>query len=311
MIPNYNSSPSKVVRPIPVVSSDDVLSYLRTKMSVPVQVDQIIKSAYDSSKLSNLTNLSAELLAEAENQAQQQAQQQAHADSNAAYNQEQENLGKDIDTGDTSEDGLFAMLFKIVPIGVNIATRGKTIATGFKESSMGLVDLIKNLAIITATFGIDVIDFFFQFFIYCFKMLRCTVTILSNFPKCIIFYIIDILMGFTFICIVSILFIIDFFLGIKIWVGMSCIEGFLMILQTIEEIDKMIYSAIQYHFTHYPDDILYACYICREMGDTSGFKSASSRMFNDIFVQIPTEIGEPLGELITGVGHIFSFLDLS
>jgi hypothetical protein len=203
------------------------------------------------------------------------------------------------------------MLFKIVPIGVNIATRGKTIATGFKESSMGLVDLIKNFAIITATFGVDTIEFFFQFFIYCFKLLRCTVTILSNFPKCIIFYIIDILMGFTFICIVSILFIIDFFLGIKIWVGMSCIEGFLMILQTIEEIDKMIYSAIQYHFTHYPDDILYACYICREMGDTSGFKSASSRMFNDIFVQIPTEIGEPLGELITGVGHIFSFLDLS
>jgi hypothetical protein len=46
------------------------------------------------------------------------------------------------------------------------------------------------------------------------------------------------------------------------------------------------------------------------MGDTSGFKSVASRMFKDIFIDLPTGIGGPIGEAITGIGHIFSFLDI-
>jgi len=311
MIPSYNSSPSKLIRPIPVVSADDVLSFLGTKISTPFSQSSAPAPPYDSAKLSDLTNLSSELLAEAANRAQQQTQQQMQYASNAAYAEQQANLGKDIDTGDTSEDGLFAMLFKIVPIGINIATRGKTIATGFKESSMGLVDLLKNLAIVTATVGIDTIEFFFQFFIYLFKLLLCSVTIISNFPKCVIFYVIDIIVFFIFVCIISLLFIVDVFLMVKLWLGMSCIEAFLMMLTLVEQVDKMVYSMTGFHIIHYPKSIIDMCYSCSAMGDTSGFKAVASRMFDDIFVRIPTEIGEPLGELFTGIGHIFSFLDLS
>jgi hypothetical protein len=75
------------------------------------------------------------------------------------------------------------MIFKIVPIGVNIARKGKTIIAGLKETSMGIFDLIKNVALLTAVIGIDAIEFFIQLFIYLFKLLLCSVTILMNFQE--------------------------------------------------------------------------------------------------------------------------------
>ncbi len=87
-------------------------------------------------------------------------------------------------------------------------------------------------------------------------------------------------------------------------------EQFLMILQTLEEADTFVYSNFSFHIIHYPDQILNMCYRCSEVGDGSGYKNASSRLFNDLFVRIPNEIGGPIGEFFTGVGHIFSFFDL-
>ena len=117
-------------------------------------------------------------------------------------------------------------------------------------------------------------------------------------------------MLFIFICIVSVLFVIDIFLMVKVMTGISCIEVFIMILGIFEKIDKVIYSLFSFHLIHYPDKIINMCYTCSAMGDTSGFKNVASRLFKDIFISIPSDIGGPIGDALGGIGHIFSFLDI-
>jgi hypothetical protein len=221
------------------------------------------------------------------------------------------NMMKEVRGGNTNSDGfLLAMIFKIVPIGMNIASRGKTIATGFKEASSGIVKLIKNVALLTAVTAIDTITFGFQFGAYLFNLLFCSVTILMNFPKCAIFYFIDVFIFVMLVCIVSILFIIDVFLMVKVWAGISCTEMFIMLLKILEKIDQTIYSMVSFHIIHYPESTIQTCYKCSAMSDTTAFKRVSSRLFQNLFVKIPSGIGGPIGETITGIGHIFSFLDL-
>ena len=316
MIPFYNSAPSNIVRSIPPIS-EDTLSFLKTKSSTPAPTEKPARIdyeyEYESSKLSDLTNLSPELLARAEDNAGiDPASMASFNASNAANALKASSMSNEVKSGDTSDDAfLLAMIFKIVPIGINIASRGRTIAQGFKELGEGIVDLIRNTAILTGIVGIDTIEFFFQLCAYLFKLLLCSVSIISNFPKCIIFYFIQILINIVLACIVSILFIVDVFLMPKKWAGIGAVEIFIMVLGIIERIDQMVYKNLSFHLVHYPDSIIDMCYTCRAMGDTSGFKQVAKRWFNDIFVRIPNDIGGPIGESITGIGHIFSFLDLS
>jgi len=305
MIPFYNSAPSKFAVPIPVIS-EDALLFLKTK---PTNKPDVITKEYDSSVLSSLTNLSSELLAKANELANETSQVAAQ---NAA-NDEISNKpkpGSDIDTSDTSKDNLLAMIFKIVPIGINIASKGKTIVQGLKETSKGIVDLIKNTAILTGIVGIDTIRFFIELCIYIFKLLICAVEKMFNFPKCLVFYLIDVFCLFILALFISVLFIIDVLLNPKFWFGKSCVEMLILVLVILERIDHFIYKNFSFHLIHYPEQILDMCYNCSAMRDTSGFKRVASKWFKDIFVQIPNDIGGPIGDTITGIGHIFSFFNL-
>ena len=131
-----------------------------------------------------------------------------------------------------------------------------------------------------------------------------------NFPKCVIFYVLDIIIFLLFMCIMSIMFIFDMFFLTKSWLGTSLIEMFMMGLGILSKIDDATYSSMSVHIIHYPDSITNMCYTCSAMGDTSGFKRVASRMFNNIFIGIPTEIGGPIGDIFTGISHIFSFFNI-
>lgn len=293
---------------IPYEIDSDAL--LRSISSSRVAMSKPELIPYDDSTLADLTNLSSELLAQIANKANQVVKSDSVPKFDLDTEASRAALQGKVDSGDTSDGFILKMIFDIVPIGVNIAKKGKTIAEGFKETAMGIVNLIKNIALLTSVIGIDTIEFVIQLFVYLFKLLICSISIISNFPKCLTFYIIDILMFTVFVMIVSLLFIIDTFLMVKSIAGISCIEAFIMLLGIADKIDTVIYSAVSVHLIHYPDKIINMCYSCSAMGDTSGFKSVASRMFKDIFISIPSDIGGPIGEAIGGIGHIFSFLDI-
>ena len=104
---------------------------------------------------------------------------------------------------------------------------------------------------------------------------------------------------------------VDVFTLPKTWAGIGAVEVFIMLLGLIENLDQFVYKNAFFHLVHYPESINEMCYNCSAMGDTSGFKNSAKKWFNDAFVRVPNEIGGPIGESITGIGHIFSFLDLS
>ena len=115
---------------------------------------------------------------------------------------------------------------------------------------------------------------------------------------------------FVFVCMVSLIFIVDVFLMVKSMTGTSVMEAFIVFLETVDKIDAGVHSVASFHIVHYPDEIINMCYTCSAMGDISKFKSAASRLFKDIFISIPSDIGGPIGETISGIGHIFSFLNI-
>jgi hypothetical protein len=293
------------------LNSDEILKSISS--STP-QLDKIKKQPYNLSNLNEVSNLAKEIsdsIAEAKSEIANESAAQIIPQSALDADANQANLKRQLSTGDTSDDSfILSLIFKIVPIGMNIVKRGKTIAQGFKEVGMGIVNTVKNTAILTAVTGIDTIKYFAQLFIYAFKVLICTVTIIGNFPKCVIFYFVDVLMFIVLAIILSFLFIIDVFLQIKAMVGTSSIEYFIQLIEMLELLDSFIYSKFSIHIIHYPDSIINMCYRCSAMGDTSAYKAAASRAFNDWFVRIPNEIGGPIGEFFTGIGHIFSFFDL-
>jgi hypothetical protein len=290
--------------------NSDIL--LKSKSSNEITTPSIISSPYDTSKLNKLTNLSQELMDGLLTAVEPPDLDSGYGDDeNSNTAADIFNDAKEASSGKTKPEFILAMIFKTIPIPLKIVGKFKTVAIGFKEMGSGIANLMKNLAILSAIFTMDSIIFTIHLFVYLFKLLLCSVTIISNFPKCVFYYAVNIFMIFILSCILSILFIIDAFLMLKYWTGISCIEAFMALLQYLEMADQFLYSTFSFHIIHYPDSVLNMCYRCSVMGDASGFQNALSNVFNDIFVRLPNEIGGPIGDALTGIGHIISFFDLS
>jgi hypothetical protein len=270
-----------------------------TQQSTPAPTEK-----YEKSFLSDLSKLSAELVDDTV------AEAGAGAGVEEEDKDEEAEFSKEFDTKNEKDENLLAMIFKILPIGINIAKKGKTIATGFKEASNGIVNLITNIALLTVITGLHTITFFTELFIYLFKLIICSVTMIQKFPKCVVFYLLEVLVFIAIVLVISPLFLVDIIFMVKYFIGISCVEAFLLFLSILEDIDKMIYSLFSVHIIHYPQSIINRCYKCDAMGDTTSFKTAFRNLFGDIFIDIPNGVATPAGKIITGIGHIFSFLNL-
>ena len=288
----------------------DVLNKLKsaTAAAAAYTPTEIPKIEYDESAITNATTSLTERVKTATNKTAQSvissATKKVKSADKAALR-----LQSGMDTGDTSDSNLLAMIFKIVPVGINVVRKSNTMLNGLKESVMGLVNLIKNTAILTAIYTIDTIQFISQLMYYLFKLMICAVGNLGNIHKCIIFYLIDVFIFVLTVLIISMLFLIDMIFMIKKYAGVSCVELFTMLPKLIEKFDDFIYSYTSVHIFQYPAPIIKMCYTCDAMGDTSGFKSAFSEWFNVTFVRVPNEIGGPIGDIFTGIGHFFSFFN--
>jgi hypothetical protein len=305
--PPENASKKEFV--IYQLDSDEILKSLSSSSLPPLPL-KIEKQPYDQSSLNNLSNLANEVNnAISDSKKNEEIASAARIIPKSIQDSINNKAGlqKQINSGDMSDDAfILSLIFKIVPIGVNIAKKGKTIAQGLKETANGIIDTIKNAALLTFASGTDTIYYVKELFIYLYKLILCSVSILSNFPVCVIFYLFDLIALFILILIFAILLPIDMCSGGRT----GLIKGFLQFIQTLEAFDKMIYSYTSLHIIHYPDSIINKCYRCSAMGDTSGYKEASGRLFNDLFVRMPNEVGGPVSEFFTGIGHIFSFFDI-
>jgi hypothetical protein len=305
MIRNYNRKLAGKKNDIDVLNKLKAATAEATAAYIPTKIP---KFEYDESAITNATTSLTERI---ENATKKTAQSVISSTTKKVKSADKTalKLQKGIDTGDTSDSNLLAMIFKIIPVGINVVKKSNTMLTGLKESVMGLVNLVKNVAILTAIYTIDTIQFISQLMYYLFKLMICAVANLGNIHKCILFYLFDVFIFILTVCIISFLFLIDMIFMVKKLTGISCVEIFTMLPKLIETIDDFIYSYVSIHVFQYPAPIIKMCYTCSAMGDTSGFKSAFSEWFNVTFIRIPNEIGGPIGDIFTGIGHFFSFFN--
>lgn len=290
-----------------ITNEDDRFKNMLKSIGKKYNANNIADSIYNLTKLTDVNTLSESALAEMSDLALLNDTQGLMA---GRISDEQGDANKSKDTVNKSEktsSGLLPMIFGVVPKAINIGKKGKAIAAGLKQVPVAIGKLIMNLAIMTAILGMDSLIFFVQLNIYLFKLLICAVGKILDTPKCVTFYFIDVVVFVMIMCVVSILFMIDMIFMIKYWVGISLVELFMMMMKMFELIDKMVYNYTSVHIFRYPEPIINLCYKCSVMGDTRSFRAAAGSMFNDIFVLLPTNIGEPIGEITTGFGHLFSF----
>lgn len=274
----------------------------------PANVD---KSSYDGDKkLGDVSNTSLDGSKDSKNARAFSSRQQQHQRRIADAKNESDNTANNVNSQDSDEGGILSMIFNIVPIGINIVKKGDTIAAGLQEIPMGIGELIANLAVMTAIIGMETFAFVCELCYYLFKLLLCIVAKLFVIPKCVVFYLIDLFIFVLFMIIVSVLFIIDMIFMLKARVGVGCVESFMMSLKLISWLDDLIYQYISIHVFSYPDPVIQMCYRCSLMGDTKGFWDSAGRLFDDIFITLPDSVGDPLNEVVTGFGHLFSFFDL-
>jgi hypothetical protein len=312
MIPNYFSRGGQE----PSLSQEtDILQKLRPADSnqeyKPLSdLFEIPPVLYDKQTWENAGKSLASVVADAKAKADESAdirqRNQLALDGDAKYRLASSNMKM----GDRSEGNILEMIFRIVPIGINVIRKGKTLVEGLKQTAKGLVNLVRNMAFTAATLAADTISYAFQSAWYNFKVTLCAIGGITNLHKCILFYFIDFVLYLFLIVITSLLFLIDMFFQIKRFVGISCVEMLALSLDGVEKFDEMVHSITGIHPFHYPDMITDMCYTCSALGDTSGYKRARKKMFNDVFVMVPEKIGSPFGDIVRGIGKIFDLFNL-
>lgn len=224
---------------------------------------------------------------------------------------EKDAIDKDIDkmkiNSKSSSSNILAMIFKIVPIGLNIVSRLPVLAQGMGDAIQGTATGIAGLGTTSFQLFMDTYKFSYQAFIYTFISIMCAFENLSQLNKCFIFYLVDILIITVFVGIMSFLFIFDvFFFFVKKATGVGFVDSFLMLLDTLDSIDQAIYGLFGFHIFRYPDSIIRMCYTCSHKYNTPALKSTLGKLNYDTGTLLPRQLGPSFKKLKSGGTKIMS-----
>jgi len=273
---------------------------------------KIAKRAYDSKKLSKVGRTKEEEDADFEDEEEddeetkaRKKKEQEDRDAKARdASDSARGLNKDSDGG-----SIFAMLFKIVPIGLSLASRIKNVGRGFKNIAQGFAEEMVGLAVTSIRFFIDGFQYFFYLFQMAFVVLVCALGKIFVIHKCIPFYIVDVFLFIIYLAFFSVCFLIDVCLFLPYFFGFGLVDVFLLILKQLGLIDQSIYSTSGIHIFSYPDWIVQMCYRCDVM-DTSGYEHSKQKLYNDLTKVLPKNVFNPIGRMVGGVGDVFSIFNI-
>lgn len=264
-------------------------------------------AAYDTSKLDDFANQlkkQAGVVSDAATKLRDLAREKTE-------NKEKAEVEDSIDklkiNSKSSSGNILSMIFKIVPIGLNIIGRLPILAKGIGETIQGTTQGTVALGMTSFQIFMDTYKFLYQGFIFTFVAIMCSLENLSQLNKCFLFYIIDIILLSIFVLIMSFLFLFDvIFFFVKKVVGYGFVDIFLMMLDILETIDQSIYGWIGVHIFHYPDAIIRMCYSCSLKYNTPAMKSTFGKWKYTLGTMLPRQMGPPLKKLSSGGTKIMS-----
>lgn len=205
---------------------------------------------------------------------------------------------------------IFSMLFKIVPIGLNIARRIPNVGMGLKDIAVGFVKETTGLATTSVRLFADHFEHSFYLFGYIYTWIVCSIFKIFTLHKCIPFYVLDVILFFIYLAFFSVCFMLDVVLFLKYFFGFGLVDILSMIFETIESTDRMIYTSTGIHIFNYPGWITNMCYRCDLMGDTTDIDRASKKLNTDYTKILPKAVLAPLGQMAGGLGQVFSIFNI-
>lgn len=285
---------------------------LKEKANATYKSAEIKAKKYSKSKLKNVGKTQQELDAEAESEESEEAKKKRKKDEEdqAAFARDASSSAKGL-SEDSDGGSIFAMLFKIVPIGLNIVRRLPNVGRGLKNIAQGFGEEVVGLASTAARIIPHSIEWTIYFGQYIFSLIVCSIFKIFTLHKCIPFYIVDIFLFVLYIAFFSVCFMLDIILFIPYLFGFGLVDALGLILSTIDEVDRTIYTASGIHIFGYPDWIVKMCYRCDLMGDTSDFERTGGNLKYDITKYFPRKVLDPLGKMAGGLGDIFSIFNIS
>ena len=309
MIPSYQRSARKTEENPFLGALAKSTNFLKNTATSVYNPSRAGDKKYDKNKLKKVGKTKEEEEAEedeAESSREQRSKDQDERDAAArdAAKSAQE-LNEDSEGGN-----IFSMLFKIVPIGLNIARRVPNVARGLKNIAQGFAEEVVGLAIVSIRLFMHHFEHFTYLFGYIFTWIICSIFKIFTLHKCIPFYVLDIILFLLYLLFFSICFLLDILLFIPYFVGFGLVDVFSMILEAIDDFDRMVYKMVGIHPFAYPEWIIKMCYRCDLMGDTHGIDRASSRLRVDYTQILPKSVLKPLGRMAGGIGDIFSIFNV-
>jgi hypothetical protein len=264
---------------------------------------------YDKNKLKKVGKTKEEEDAEDEEARRSKEKRSKDQDERDAKSRDAAKSAQDLNE-DSEGGSIFSMLFKIVPIGLNIARRGPNVGRGLKNIAQGFAEEIVGLTVVSIRLFIHHFEHFTYLFGYIFTWIICSIFKIFTLHKCIPFYVLDIILFLLYLLFFSICFLLDVLLFIPYFVGFGLVDVFSMILHSIDEFDRTVYKMVGIHPFAYPEWIIKMCYRCELMGDTHGIEWASDRLRVDYTQFLPKSVMNPLGRMAGGVGDVFSIFNV-
>jgi len=207
-------------------------------------------------------------------------------------------------TKKASKTSVFPMIFKVIPIGLNIFKKFPKVMAGLKDVSIATTQFVSNVILTTADLVPSGLAYIMLTFVMGMYHLMCVITNIKNLHICCIPYFLDLLASLFILTICSFVNILDSIILKKLF-------GF------------PLYNIVRYAFDsvgsmiHYPDFITELCYKCKLTQNNTLYDIASSaskqtgmHIGKVVTKDIPPQVINPVMKAIGGITKMASIFNI-
>jgi hypothetical protein len=210
----------------------------------------------------------------------------------------------DPETKKASKTSVFPMIFKVIPIGLNIFKKFPKVMSGLKDVAISTEKLIVNTILTTADLVPSGLAYIMLSFVMGMYHLMCAVINIKNLHICCIPYFLDVIASIVILTICSFVSILDNIILTKLF-------GF-----PLFDIVRYAFDTLG-SYIHYPDFITELCYKCKLTQDNILYDIASktskqTRMHitNVITKDVPKRVIDPVKQGISGITKMTSIFNI-
>jgi hypothetical protein len=210
----------------------------------------------------------------------------------------------DPETKKASKTSVFPMIFKVIPIGLNIFRKFPKVMSGLKDVAVATEKLIVNTILTTADVVPSGLAYIMLSFVTGMYHLMCAVMNIKNLHICCIPYLLELIASIVVLTICSFVSILDTII-LKKLLGFPLFD---IVRYAFDRLGNAI---------HYPDFIIKLCYKCKLTQDNVLYDIASNtskqtrmHITKVMTKDVPKRVIDPIKQGIAGITKMTSIFNL-